>query len=69
MAGSPEAQRRQKWIERRVRQLLEEQDPGLHQRLRVVAEQEWAEGPGRIEASATRATDGVEALRRALQDP
>jgi hypothetical protein len=41
MAGSPEAQRRQKWIERRVRQLLEEQNPGLHQRLRVVAEQEW----------------------------
>lgn len=43
MAGSPEAQRRQKWIERRVRQLLAEQYPLVHVDLRLRAEREWDE--------------------------
>lgn len=43
MAGSKEAQRRQKWIERRVRQLLEERYPLVHVELRGVAVVEWDE--------------------------
>jgi Leu/Phe-tRNA-protein transferase len=41
MAGSPEAQRRQKWAERWVRRRLREERPDLHNRWWAEALEAW----------------------------
>jgi hypothetical protein len=69
MAGSAEAQRRHRWRERQLLIRLRRDLPDVWAAWWADTEADWAEGPGRIEASASKATDGVEALRRALQDP